>query len=230
LRFEVDALRELATLAMREKTGARGLVSVMEKTLLHFEKKLPSTDIKYLVVDVDMVHDPKAVLELLLKDKKMQNAHQKRYEELKREEFARLMDFILASMGNYLEEHGILSTPTRLELMARQSQEQDADPRDICDLFVELIWTIQDCAEAASQKSGIKVVFSEEAIDRLLAKEPRQIDTLNSFCEEVLGFMEYGLRLMSQKRGITKVVIPAEGVDMPEKFINSLVAETFKVE
>ena len=45
IEFEDEALYDLAAKAYEEKTGARGLVSAVEKVLLKFEKKLPSTDI-----------------------------------------------------------------------------------------------------------------------------------------------------------------------------------------
>ncbi|OGP72742.1 MAG: ATPase, partial [Deltaproteobacteria bacterium RBG_13_58_19] len=50
IKFEDEALRLLAEQAAQEKTGARGLVSVIERVLIQFEKRLPSTDIKELVV------------------------------------------------------------------------------------------------------------------------------------------------------------------------------------
>jgi len=46
LRFEDEALKKIAEMASGEKTGARGLISAVERVLLKFEKKLPSTDIK----------------------------------------------------------------------------------------------------------------------------------------------------------------------------------------
>lgn len=69
LNFSDDALMELARRAHQEKTGARGLLSVFEKLLIKFEKKLPSTGIKRLDVDMDMVNNPEKILEgLLLED------------------------------------------------------------------------------------------------------------------------------------------------------------------
>ena len=47
IRFEDEALSLLAEQAHGERTGARGLVSVLEKALLHFEKKFPSTDVRF---------------------------------------------------------------------------------------------------------------------------------------------------------------------------------------
>ena len=53
----------LAVKAYEEKTGARGLVSAVEKVLLKFEKRLPSTDIQKLVVTRQMVEDPEGELD-----------------------------------------------------------------------------------------------------------------------------------------------------------------------
>ena len=230
LQFEKEAFREIAKLAVQEQTGARGLLSVMEKVLLHYEKKLPSTDISHLVVDVAIVYDPIAELERFLSDSALQEKHRLRYEELVQEEYVKLVDFITQTMGDYLEDHKVLATPDRLRLMAKESHENDLDPREVCDIFIELVQTIHECEAAASVKSGITVTFSEEAIDRFLAKKPRKPDMIRQACENVLSVMEYGLRLLSQKKDVDSVLIPASGVDAPEQFINKLVEETFKVE
>lgn len=66
LEFEDGALRELARAAYQEKTGARGLVSAFEKALLKFEKKLPSTQIKKLVITEQIVRNPETELAILL--------------------------------------------------------------------------------------------------------------------------------------------------------------------
>lgn len=230
LQFEDTALREIARLAKLERTGARGLVSVMEKILLHYEKKLPSTSIRYLVVDVEMVRSPAQVLEGLLADDQVQARHKARFGELQALEFERLTGFILKRMGNYLEDHQVLTTPKRLQLMAKESQDQDVDPRDVCDTFIRLVQAIHASEAEISEKCGVRVTFSEEAVDQLLSREPRNPETIRSSCAKILQAMEYGLRLMGQKKGITQVVVPREGVDLPERYINTLVGKTFKVE
>ncbi len=230
LQFEGAALREIARLAKLERTGARGLVSVMEKILLHYEKKLPSTSIRHLVVDVEMVRSPAVVLERLLAEVGVQEDHRVRFEVLQAEEYERLIGFILKRMGNYLEDHQVLTTPKRLQLMAKESQEQDVDPREVCDAFILLIQAIHRSEAEISEKCGVKVTFSEEAVDRLLTREPRTVEAIQSSCAQILQAMEYGLRLMGQKKGIAQVVVPKEGVDMPERYINTLVGETFKIE
>ncbi len=69
LSFTDEALMMLAKQAYQEKTGARGLLSVFEKTLIKFEKTLPSTEIRQLIVDKNVVESPDRVLsEMLLND------------------------------------------------------------------------------------------------------------------------------------------------------------------
>ena len=66
IEFEDAALKILSQKAYHEKTGARGLLSVFENTLIKFEKTLPSTDIKKLVVDKKLVNDPVPALKKML--------------------------------------------------------------------------------------------------------------------------------------------------------------------
>jgi endopeptidase Clp ATP-binding regulatory subunit ClpX len=69
LDFSDGALRILAQRASKERTGARGLLSVFEKTLIKFEKTLPSLDIKKLFIDESIVENPLVMLnEMLITD------------------------------------------------------------------------------------------------------------------------------------------------------------------
>jgi endopeptidase Clp ATP-binding regulatory subunit ClpX len=62
VRFEDGALRVMAQRAATEKTGARGLMTVWEKTLRDFKFELPSLGLEEFVVDEALVHDPAAAL------------------------------------------------------------------------------------------------------------------------------------------------------------------------
>ncbi|MFM8715726.1 MAG: ATP-dependent protease, partial [Spartobacteria bacterium] len=67
LRFEPDALRRLAALARDEKTGARGLMTVLERTFRDLKFRLPSTKIRTLTITAKTVENPSAALAKLLK-------------------------------------------------------------------------------------------------------------------------------------------------------------------
>lgn len=69
ISFTDEAFKELARRAYGEKTGARGLLNVFEKTLIKFEKSLPSTEIKELKIDEKMVDNPlPALKDILIKE------------------------------------------------------------------------------------------------------------------------------------------------------------------
>ncbi len=61
-----EAVREVAELAHVEKTGARGLMTVLERALRGFKFELPSSGIKAMAVDADTVRDPETALAKLL--------------------------------------------------------------------------------------------------------------------------------------------------------------------
>ena len=66
--FEDDALRAVAREAAEEKTGARGLMSVLERCLRDFKFHLPGGPIRRLAVTTDVVEDSGASLEAVRAD------------------------------------------------------------------------------------------------------------------------------------------------------------------
>ena len=67
LRFEPCALRKLAALARTEETGARGLMTVLERTFRNLKFRLPSTRLRSLTITAQTVENPAAALAKLLK-------------------------------------------------------------------------------------------------------------------------------------------------------------------
>jgi len=69
IAFSDEALENLAKKAYEEKTGARGLLTVFEKLLIKFEKKLPSTGVTELEVGMELIEKPDETLnKILLKE------------------------------------------------------------------------------------------------------------------------------------------------------------------
>lgn len=66
LTFDNDALREIAKRAYAQGIGARGLQSVVEKSLIRFEKLLPTSGIRQLTVTRELILRPDPLAEKLL--------------------------------------------------------------------------------------------------------------------------------------------------------------------
>lgn len=71
--FSDRALEILAARAHEEKTGARSLVGAVERALLPFEKKLPSSAVRRFTVNEDVITDPQTELLKLLSTSSLGN-------------------------------------------------------------------------------------------------------------------------------------------------------------
>lgn len=229
LGFNPDLFGLIAKKALAEKTGARGLAGVVENLLLPFEKVLPSTDIKYLVVDEAILLDPEKELKALLEDPNCRHDHEKRYSSLKEAEAQRLITFLTEKKSSGLAQRGMVATPARISLMAAKIAEEPCDADMVCDLFVSLVDHIRKWQKNLGEHCQATITFDDAAIDYILARSPQTFETIDEVCQRLLHFLEYGLRLIRQKEKIMELVIPVEGVDDPEKFINELVEKTYRV-
>ena len=68
-RMTTEAIKAVAQRSQEEKTGARGLMTVLERVFRNFKFELPSTGIKTFEVSQQMIENNQAVLQELLKKK-----------------------------------------------------------------------------------------------------------------------------------------------------------------
>ncbi|MCK5850704.1 MAG: AAA family ATPase [Kiritimatiellae bacterium] len=97
LDVQPDAVRYIAELAHSEGTGARGLMTVMEKTFRDFKFEIPSTSLKRLTISRKIMEDTDAALDVLL-----QKSRVKRLRMLGNE--------INSFIGDFKKEHGLTLT------------------------------------------------------------------------------------------------------------------------
>ena len=67
LTVQPDAIRSIAAQASLEKTGARGLLTILERLFRNFKFELPGLGIKALSIDASTVQNPKETLDGILK-------------------------------------------------------------------------------------------------------------------------------------------------------------------
>mgnify|MGYP000082397412 CR=1 FL=1 len=128
LVFEDEALRAIARQAYREGTGARALVRVMERVLLKFEKRLPSTELRRLVVTPELVADPEGYLERLLADPSIQ---EERFWAQRRRETEQLC-LTLGERRPQLERRfGLELSPRRMELVVERMLQRGQEEAEV---------------------------------------------------------------------------------------------------
>ena len=72
-----DALDAIVKQAAEEKTGARGLLTVLERTFRRFKFHMPGTGIDFLPVNAKTVADPDAFLDLLLQANRLRLSNER---------------------------------------------------------------------------------------------------------------------------------------------------------
>jgi ATP-dependent Clp protease ATP-binding subunit ClpX len=229
IKFEDDALIRIAEMAAEEKTGARGLVSAMEKVLIPFEKKLPSTDIKKLLVTRDVVEEPEAQLNLLL-DNPDDPERLERFERGGERELADIKQYLIERAEDFSKKSGVDIYDRRMDLIADLYLINITD----IDTAIEDFSAMYDQArlEEASlmEKLEVKVSFEESAVDEIIDQAIKTGQQPGPLMFQLAKRLEYGLRLVKDRSGIESFSINAEAVISMEDFINNLIKDIYRQE
>ncbi|HMP72036.1 MAG TPA: AAA family ATPase [Kiritimatiellia bacterium] len=122
LTITPDALREVAVRAAKERTGARGLMTVLETVLRDFKFELPSTAITELTIDAHALRQPHTLLARL-------------FEQNKSEEVRLLHEDIHRFAARFAETHGLVIdfAPDAIDRLVTISQETGKTIRALCE-------------------------------------------------------------------------------------------------
>jgi ATP-dependent Clp protease ATP-binding subunit ClpX len=226
VKFDDRALRRLAHLAHQERTGARGLVSTIEKVLLQFEKRLPSTDIKKLPITEEVVENPRRVLEEMLstlEDPKWTGL----YEKLVEDEKTSIRQYIRNNQSVLAEKSQVPLTPSRIDLIvdvyAMGTWEMNTVFKKIATYYDQV-----KKVEAYFYKThDLNITLEEDAIDRIILQMFASPTALGDFYKELTTKFEYGFRLIRDRIGQNAFKITKEALDNPEEFFNRLVKQIY---
>ena len=229
LQFEDEALRRIAENAFQERTGARGLVSAVERVLLKFEHILPSTDIHHLAVTRAMVEDPAGDLHELLQNPD-DPEREASFRRLLAEEERALENSLRKKEAEFRERYGIDFSDRRIKLITQRAVEERMDVDSAVEGMLSVHQAAQDFARRFSSRSEVRIDFTEEAVDRLVVKVWEEGVEPGEFLKRSFQNYEHGLKLINEKTGKRDFSIPAEGIENPENYLNLLIRETYKGE
>lgn len=124
LQFQPEALHVIAQEAAKEKTGARGLLTVLERIFRNLKFELPSTSVRQLVIDADSAKDPETLLKHLLKACPL--------EDHSRQDLERFIQSFESSYGITLS-----FMPEAVERLVQLSNEQSKSIVTLCHQLFE---------------------------------------------------------------------------------------------
>ncbi|MBW1829768.1 MAG: AAA family ATPase, partial [Deltaproteobacteria bacterium] len=229
IKFEEEALIKIAEMAAAEKTGARGLVSAIEKVLIPFEKTLPSKRLDRFLVTRKVVEEPEPQLESLLKDPD-DPALAERFERAKEKEIENIKEYISTRADDFNKRSGLEINKRRMDLIAALYLKNISDINTAIDDFKEMCDQINLAEASLAEQLEVKVSFDESAIDEIISQVIATDQQAGPLALEVAKKLEYGLNLVKDRSGIERFVINAEAVADMENFVNNLIKKYYRQE
>ena len=227
IKFENEALEMIAEMAAAEKTGARGIVSAIEKVLIPFEKKLPSTGHRQLLVTPELVCDPEGFLTWMLANADSE-ACRERFEKEARNEMDRLVSYIESRSQDFLDPSGMELTRRRRELVAELYLKNCSDLTRAFEEFVSMYEQVKEQEASMQNEMDLQVSFDESAVDEIIHQAIAAGGAAGPLALQVVKRLEYGLKLVKDRAGIQFFTINDEAVKDMEFFINKLIKQYYR--
>lgn len=226
IRFEDAALRRIAEMAHEEKTGARGLVSAVERVLLKYEKALPSTAIKKLVITEAMVLHPQQEFESFVQMGNFAVLYERHRELISREE-AELTQRLLA-MQEALDEaaHFLLEAPY-LSTVVKVTVEKCLDYRTVLEDAVLIVYEAREFEKTFSNYHGVDIHFDESALNRIVERVLMDGLDAGSFLKGLFLNYHHGLKLIQERTGTKSFIFTDRTIDDPQDYLNLLIKDSY---
>lgn len=226
VKFDDGALREIARLAYKDGTGARGLTSVIEKILIKLEKRLPSTGIKKVPVTEEVVKDPESALKKILSVSN-RSWREKTYEKLAQQEKESIKRYVTHHSAMLTEKYGIELTPSRIDLIAEIYGSGTSDVAAVIKKIKNYRDQIKNMEAYFHKTHALNIILDQDCIDLIILRMNSSPTALGEFYKELTSKFEYGFKLIRDRTGQTTFVITKEGLENPQQFLDDLVKESY---
>ncbi len=222
IKFEDAVLQMLAKQAAAENTGARGLVSAVEKTFIEFEKQLPSTQIKKFPATVDLIKDPEKSIQQLTasaNDAKIEAV----FEKLAREERQWIIQYLELNKKHLSDKYNLTMTPSRMNIVAQFYAKNVKDIENVVKHIKSQYDEIKKIELYFFKNHDINIVLEEDAIDFIIEQLIEAPIHLDDIFKKVNMDFEHGLKLAREKTGRSRYFITRQALLAPEAFISQLI-------
>ncbi|UCE56851.1 MAG: AAA family ATPase [Desulfobacterales bacterium] len=222
VKFEDSVLCMLAKHAFAENTGARGLVSAVEKALLEFEKRLPSTRIKQFPVTSKIIENPASSIETLsisVNDQKTQEV----FEKLIQDEKDYIKEYLKSNKRNLAEKYSLTMTPSRIDIVAICYVKNSIDIGKVIKKIKSYYDEIKKVELYFFKNHDINIVLEEDAIDFIIEQLIASSIELNDVYKIIERDFEHGLKLAREKTGRNRFFITRKAVLDPEGYVGDLI-------
>ena len=220
--FTEAALDKFAELAFQENTGARGLVSVLEESLIPFEETLPASGLTRFTITPEVVTAPKAYLVKCM-DPEHKIELDLAHEKARNLEKAYIETYITRNQENLSKEHGISLTPRRKSLVAEYFCCHITELGKAVDQLKVHYESVKDIELNFFKEHDLNIVFEEDAIDFLMEQFISHEITSEEITAKIYNDFHDGLSLIRQKSDKNRFFISRQALMEHETFLENLI-------
>ncbi len=228
MKFDKKALRYLASEAFNENTGARGLVSAIERALLPFEKSLPSSGIKRFPVTEMVVKDPEKIRREFYLSVGSHEVNSE-FERLVEEEKDFIRDYVRIHSRHFSEKYGLTLTPSRIEVVANFYVAHIMDVGSVIRRIKYYYDEIKKIELYFFKSHDINIVLEEDAIDFIIEQFSTSSVNVDDFFKQLSKDFELGLKLIRDKTGRNRFFITKKALLDPENYLSELIKNELRM-
>jgi hypothetical protein len=222
IKFENEALQLLAKDAVDENTGARGLISAIERKLLLFENKLPSTTLKKFPVTEHTISNPDIALKAFLESADTDSID-KEYARLEEEEKQYIRQYVINNKDRLSDKYGLALTPSRIEVVAAFYCRHVTDIGNVIVKIKHYYDEIKKIELFFFKHHDVNIVLEDDAIDFIIEQFINSTVTVDDFFRQLSRDYELGLKLIRDKTGRNRFFITKQALLNSEQFLNDLI-------
>ncbi|MBE9530373.1 MAG: AAA family ATPase [Proteobacteria bacterium] len=224
VKFEDRLLQTLASHAFAENTGARGLVSAVEKALLDFERKLPSAGINEFPATSAIIDNPETFLKTIAGATKKQATHQL-FGRLIQQEKENIKEYLKENQKNLADKYSLTMTPSRLDVVATCYAKNTLDIGKVIKKIKSHYDEIKKIELYFFKNHDINIVLEEDAIDFIIEKLIESPFELEDVIEKINQDFQHGLKLAREKTNRNRFFITRQALLDPEAFVGQLIKD-----
>ena len=242
--FTDGALHLLAESAFQENTGARGLVSAVEASLIPFEETLPSTEIKILTITEALIKNPLTHLEEILSIEKnhlptrQANAKEADLEQDTPPPDTTLMaqyletcehekKFLIKYVSNHWKSlslrHGLTLSDYRCRLVADYYHTHITELDNAIQQVKSHYESIKKIEVDFYKNYDLNIVFEEDAVDFLIEQMVHDPISPEEISAKIYNDFYDGLNLIHEKSGKNRFFLARSAFLEPNQFLDDLI-------
>ncbi len=205
-----------------EKIGARGIVSSIEKKLLPFENKLPSTEIKIFPVSKQVTKDYKKSLENIINPENSKS-NQELFDKIFEEEFDSIKKYINLYREKFEKKHRFKLTDQKINSTAVYYCNYITDINTALEKIKFYNEIIKQAEFKFLNELDITIILEDNAINYIIDQfVMKKLKTDNLYIKLTDNF-ELGFKLIKEKTGKDRFFITESALKKPEIFLNRLI-------